>query len=100
MAWTLYLVPTTKKSELETILRDDLISRQSHKLRDAAAQGGPAGQLYVFLEGSMEAIGRADGLLPEIGEKLKGSEAEALFRRLKEEDEAASAGMGLFFTDE
>lgn len=99
MAWTLCSVPTEKKSELDAILRDDVVSRQSQKIRDAATQGGPSGQLFVLVEGSPEAIARAQSLLAAVGEKLKTEDAEAVYRRLKDEDEAASAGMGLFFTE-
>jgi hypothetical protein len=99
MAWTLFLVPTTKRGELDTVLKDDQLSRQSQKIRDAATSGGPAGALYVLLEGSSEAMQRADGLLGPVGQKLAGTDGEAVYRRLKEEEESASAGMGLFFTE-
>jgi hypothetical protein len=99
MAWVLYAVPTTKRGELDQALQDDQLSRQSQKLRDAAPLGGTAGELYVLLEGSAEALGRGDALVGPLGRKLGGAEAEALYRRLKDEDEAASAGMGLFFTE-
>src|SRR5580658_4274085 len=62
MAWVLYSVPSTKKSEVEAALRDDIVSRQSHKVRDAASAGGPSGQLYILVEGSVEAVDRADAL--------------------------------------
>jgi hypothetical protein len=35
-----------------------------------------------------------------VGSRLSGGDAEQLYRRLKEEEETASAGMGLFFTEE
>ncbi|HEV2317175.1 MAG TPA: hypothetical protein VGV89_06340 [Thermoplasmata archaeon] len=99
MAWTLHRVPNTRRSELDAALKDDMISRQSHKLRDAATLGGPAGEVYVLVEGSAEAIARADQLLEPAGPKLPAAEGEPLYRRLKEEDDSASAGMGLFFTE-
>ncbi|HZY91364.1 MAG TPA: hypothetical protein VFG07_01115 [Thermoplasmata archaeon] len=97
MAWTLYAVPTEKKSELDALLRDDQISRQSQKVRDAPSAGGPAATLYVLLEGSEEALRRADTLFANVG--TKPAEAESIYRRLKEEEENASSGMGLFFTE-
>ena len=75
------------------------MSRQSHKLRDAASAGGPNGQLYVLIEGSPEGVRRAEELLGPIGTKLPAADGEALYRRFKDEEEAASAGMGLFFTE-
>lgn len=99
MAWTLYAVPSTKKAELDAALRDDLLSRQSQKVRDAATAGGPPGSLYVLLEGGADAMSHADSLLAPLGTKLPVAEAEALYRRFKEEEENASSGMGLFFTE-
>ena len=100
MAWTIYSVPSTKRSELDAVLKDDLLSRQSQKVRDAAAVGGPSGAMFVLLEGSGEALQRADQLLAPVGTKLPTAEADGLYRKFKEEEEAASSGMGLFFTEE
>jgi len=100
MAWTLYRVPTGRKTQLDQVLADDRVSRQSHKIRDAATVGGPAGELYVLIEGSDEAVHRADELLAAIGTKLPAAEAAPLHARFKDEDESAAAGMGLFFTEE
>jgi hypothetical protein len=100
MAWTLYSVPSAKRTELDGVLKDDVLSRQSQKLREASTVGGPSGTVYVLLEGSAEAMRRADELLPPVGTKLPPAEAEPLYRKFKDEEEAASAGMGLFFTEE
>ncbi len=99
MAWTLFLVPNAKRTELDAVLQDDQISRQSQKLRDAGALGGPAGETYVLLEGSADVLTRADERLAPLGKKLTGPDGEALYRKFKDEEEAASAGMGLFFTE-
>jgi hypothetical protein len=99
MVWTLFTVPSSKRTELEAVLHDDQLSRQSQKVRDAGPLGGPADALYVLLEGSAEAIRRGEELLGPVGTRLPAGEAELLYRKLKEEEEAASAGMGLFFTE-
>ncbi len=99
MAWTLFSVPAGKKAELEALLKDDQLSRQSQKVRDAPSAGGPAGELYVLVEGAPEAVARAETLLASVGTKVPAAESERLFQRFKEEEENASAGMGLFFTD-
>ena len=99
MPWIIYEVPSDRRSKLDEVLRDDLIGRQSQKIRDAATLGGRSGHLYIQLDGSPEAVARAERMLQEIGAKLPPKEAEALHARLQEEDEAASAGMGLFFTE-
>jgi hypothetical protein len=99
MAWTLHSVPSAKRGELDAVLTDDVLSRQSQKVRDAKAVGGPTDAIYVLLEGSAEAMKRADELLSSVGSKLPAAEAETLYRKFKDEEESASAGMGLFFTE-
>jgi hypothetical protein len=99
MPWTLFSIPSAKRSELDAVLKDDLLSRQSQKVRDAKAVGGPADTTYVLLEGSADAMKRADELLAPVGTKLPVAEASALYQRFKDEEESASAGMGLFFTE-
>ena len=99
MPWTIFTVPSSKRTELDAVLRDDQLSRQSQKIRDAAAMRGPSNALYVLLEGSADAVRRAEELLAPIGARLPAADAEALHRRFKDEEESASAGMGLFFTE-
>ncbi|HZY70343.1 MAG TPA: hypothetical protein VFF67_05115 [Thermoplasmata archaeon] len=99
MAWTLYEVASEKRAELDAALKDDVVSRQSQKLREAAAVGGPVGRVYVLIEGSPEGVARADAVLGPVGTKLPTADGERLFRQFKEEDDTASAGMGLFFTE-
>jgi hypothetical protein len=99
MAWVIFEVPNDRRSKLDEVLRDDLVARQSHKLRDAATLGGRSGHVLIQIEGSPEAVARAEMLLKDVGTKLPLKDAEALRARLQEEDESASAGMGLFFTE-
>ncbi len=99
MAWTLFEVLQARRTELDELLKDDQISRQSHKLRDAATLGRPSGSLLVLIEGAPEAVALAEGRLQKIGTALPKPEADRIYRALREEDETASAGMGLFFTE-
>lgn len=99
MAWVIFEVPNDRRAKLDEVLRDEVIARQSHKLRDAATLGGRSGHVYIQIDGSPEAVSKAETMLHDIGSKLPSKDAEALRARLQEEDEAASAGMGLFFTE-
>jgi len=99
MAWILFSVPSSKRGELDAALKDDVLSRQSQKLREAGALGGPSDRIYVLIEGSGEAVRRAEELVGKVGPKLPPAEADPLYAKFKEEEEAASAGMGLFFTE-
>jgi len=62
--------------------------------------GGPSGAIYVLVEGAADAVTRAQELLGTVGTRVPPADAEALYRRFKDEQESASAGMGLFFTEE
>ena len=99
MTWTIFAVPSSKRAELDAVLKDDLVSRQSQKVREATALGGPAETVYVLIEGSEPSVRRAEELLAAVGTRLPAADGETLYRRFKDEDEAASAGMGLFFTE-
>jgi hypothetical protein len=99
MSWILFSVPSAQREGLDAALRDDQVGRQSQKLREASALGGPSGTLYVLVEGAPAAVERAEELLKPLGTKLAAAEAETLYRRFKDEEESASAGMGLFFTE-
>ena len=97
MSWTIFRVPTARTGDLDAALADDLVSRQSRKIRDAATLGGPSGELVVLIEGTPEGVARADAVLGPVGTRLTGAEAQELFDRLAEEDRASAAGMGMLF---
>jgi|SRR5580658_6880413 hypothetical protein len=99
MASTIFEVPSARRTELDAALNDDVVSRQSQKIRDAATAGGPAGQLFVVVSGSEAGVARANELLTPLGRKLPPAEAETLQKKFQDEDDSASAGMGLFFTE-
>ena len=100
MTWTIFSVPSDQRTALDAALKDDLVSRQSQKVRDGPSLGAAAGTTVALVEGSADAVKRFEGLLGTAGSRLSGEEAERFYRRLKDEEEAASAGMGLFFTEE
>jgi len=99
MSWTIFSVPSDRRTDLDAALKDDVVSRQSQKVRDGASVGAAAGTTVVLVEGSADGVRRAEELLGPVGTRVGGADAEKLYRRLKDEEEAASAGMGLFFTE-
>lgn len=99
MAYTICSVPSAKRVELDEVLKEDRIARQSQKVRDAQVLGGPAGELYVLIEGAADVVSMAEKRLAMIGRALPPAEREKLKAQFEAEDEAASAGMGLFFTE-
>ena len=99
MAYTICSVPSAKRADRAEGLKEDRIARQSQKVRDAQVLGGPAGELYVLIEGAADVVSMAEKRLAMIGRALPPAEREQLKAQFEAEDEAASAGMGLFFTE-
>lgn len=84
-------------SKVPEILKDDLVSRQSIVARDAAALDLKSDLHLVFIEGSEQGIARAKEIFKEVGEPLPEKEAEEVIRKIKEEEEKASMGVGMIF---
>jgi hypothetical protein len=95
--YAIFKVPVENKGKVDQLLKDDLVSRQSITVRDAAALSMEGKETYVLIEGSEEALEKADELFEEVGEKLKGTDAETIYNNIKEKEAEAEGGMGLLF---
>lgn len=93
----IFKVPVENKGKVDQVLKDDLVSRQSITVRDAAALSMEGKETYVLIEGSEEALEKADEIFKEVGDKLKGGDAETTFNKIKEKEAEAEGGMGLLF---
>ncbi len=80
--------------EIEEMYRDDTISRQTIIKRDGASLGLDE-SLYVVVEGSEDALKRARELAGKF--ELQGSDAENIYTKIKDAEDAASFGMGAIF---
>jgi hypothetical protein len=94
MAYAIYGVKKDCIGKIDNVLKDDLVSRQSIKIRDASVFGIKKDVRYVLVEGSEEAIKRADELFKDIAEKEQGADAERAYAAFKAEDENVASGMG------
>lgn len=95
--YAIFKVPVENKGKADQLLKDDLVSRQSITVRDAQALEMEGKETYVLIEGSEEALKKADELFEEVGEKLGGEDAETIFNKIKEREAEAEGGMGLLF---
>ncbi len=95
--YAIFKVPVENKGKVDQQLKDDLVSRQSITLRDAAALSMEGKETYVLIEGSEEALEKADELFKEVGDKLEGKDAESIFKNIKDKEAEAEGGMGLLF---
>lgn len=99
MSMTVFKIEPSNTAKLSEITSDDTLSRQSIHTRDATALGLSGNHLYMRIQGSDEAIARAQKIFLErkIGEALPLPEAEKISRAIDAEEEAAAEGMGMIF---
>ena len=99
MSYVIFSVEKTQVSKVNQILRDDMVSRQSIVLRDASALNIEKDVRYVLIEGTDEAIKKAEELFAEVGKKEDEDEAKNIYNKIKTEESDAAEGVGLIFGD-
>ena len=92
-----FSVPTAKKAEMDTVLKDDLVSRQSIALRDADALGFPGLGNLILIEGDDKAVARAAQLFKGIADELPREKAAAIRQKIRDQEDDVAAGVGLIF---
>ncbi len=93
----MYVIFKFKGSDgkVRELYQDDVIGRQTLIKRDSRSLGLKEDALYLVLEGSEEAIERARKIAGDF--EVRGDEAEQVYRKIKEEEDSASMGMGAIF---
>src|SRR2546421_10989971 len=94
--YRVFRLTQAKADQVNVLMADDVVSRQSVTVRDAKSLGLKGDDRYVLVEGSEAALARAVELLKGIT-PLKVAEAEDVYRRFRSQDEQAASGMGLIF---
>lgn len=95
--YRIFRVPPAHAPKIDDLFHDDLVSRQSLLVRDARSLGVGGEGTIVLVEGSDEAVARAESLLAGVGTRLAGAEADAAYQRFRAQDDEAASGMGLLF---
>ncbi len=99
MAWRIFELPAEKKEALETVLQDNILWRQTRLFKEASLYGGKLGDYFLYMNGGEEAMQRADQMVPPLGKKLTGTDAEKIYAQIQEEEDRAASGMGMIFPD-
>lgn len=94
--YKVFEVKLEKDEIISEVISDDLVSRQTISVRDGKSLGLKEGVKYAMIEGSEEAIERAEEIFSEedVGE---AENSEKVREKIKEEDQAAAEGMGTVF---
>lgn len=98
MVYVIFEVKTDDVGKINTLLKEDLVSRQSILTRDANSLGVDKEVSYVKIEGSEQGIKKAEEISKELGfKKLDTKEAEELNKKIEEQEDSAASGMGMIF---
>lgn len=97
MVFSVYKVEKDKSVQSDSALKDDLIARQSITVRDATVLGLEENVKIIMIEGTQEAIDKADELLKDLSKKVETEEAKAIQKKIKSADDEAAEGVGMIF---
>lgn len=98
MTYLIFEVKKENSGKINTIIKDDLVSRQSIITRDASSLEIKGEATYLKIEGSKEALKKADELAKELGfKKLDEKQARGVNEKIETQDDSAASGMGMIF---
>jgi len=98
MSYIIFEVKTDDVGNINKLMKDDLVSRQSILSRDASALGIDKDVFYLKIEGSKEGLDKATELAKEYNfTKLSTDDAKEVNEKILAEEEEAADGMGMIF---
>jgi len=98
MTYLIFEVKKENSGKINTIIKDDLVSRQSIITRDASSLEIKGEATYLKIEGSKESLKKADDLAKELGfKKLDEKQAREVNKKIETQDDSAASGMGMIF---
>ena len=98
MTYVIFEVKSEDIGKINTLTKDDLVSRQSILTRDSSSLDLDGDVSYVKIEGSAEGIKRATALAKELKfKKLVQKKAKSIDEKIKEQEDSAASGMGMIF---
>jgi hypothetical protein len=98
MSYIIFEVKTEDVGNINKLLKDDVVNRQSVLSRDASALGINKDVFYLKIEGSDEGLQKATELSKEYGfTKLSEDDAKDINEKILAEEEEAADGMGMIF---
>ena len=98
MTYIIFEVKSENVGEIDKMIRDDLVSRQSILTRDSSSLDIKENAFYVKIEGSKEGLKKAEELAKELEfKKLGKKKAEEINKKIEEQEDSAASGMGMIF---
>jgi len=98
MVYVIFEVKSEDAGKINTVIKEDIVSRQSILTRDAGSLNIDGNVLFLKIEGSEEGIKKAEELAKEQGfSKLDAKKAEEVNKKIIEQEDSAASGMGMIF---
>jgi len=98
VTYIIFEVKSENVGEIDKMIRDDLVSRQSILTRDSSSLDIKENVFYVKIEGSEEGLKKAKELAKELKfKKLGKKKAEEINKKIEEQEDSAASGMGMIF---
>lgn len=98
MPYVIFEVKKENSGKINTITKDDLVSRQSITTRDASSLEIKGEATYLKVEGSKDALKKAEELAKELGfKKLDEKKAKGINEKIDIQDDSAASGIGMIF---
>jgi len=97
MPYAIYAVKKEHVGKIDELLKDDLVSRQSIAVRDAKVLGVEKETRMVIVEGTQEAVAKADELFKTVAEKETPESAEKIMSAFRNIEDSVASGIGMIF---
>jgi len=98
MPYAIFEVKAAEAGKIQTMLQDEIVSKQSIVIRDASSLNMKDEVSYLKVEGSAEGLKRAEELAKELGmKKLPDKKALKINEKIKEQEDSAATGIGMIF---
>ena len=98
MTYVIFEVKKEDSGKINTIVKDDLVSRQSITTRDASSLELKGDVTFLKIEGSENSIKKAEELAKELGfKKLDEKKAKDVNEKITSQDDSAASGIGMIF---
>jgi len=98
VTYVIFEVKSEDVGKINTLVKDDLVGRQSILTRDSSSLDLDGDVSYVKVEGSNEGLKRAKELAKELKfKKLNVKKAKEVDEKIREQEESAASGIGMIF---
>lgn len=98
MAYIIFEVKSENAGNINKLVKDDIVSRQTVISRDASSLDLKGDTTFVKVEGSPEGLDRAMELSKDLNmKKLDEKKAEKINKLIEEQEDSAASGMGMIF---